>query len=141
MIVLDTDHLTVLSFPNCSQHARLMELMRSSIDQDFATTIVNAEEQMRGWLAEIHARQAGHDQVPAYDRLLQLLLSLNRFRLIPFDSQAATEFGRLRKHKLRIGTMDQKIAAIALAHDVLLLSNNLRDFRQIPSLRVESWID
>jgi len=141
MIVLDTDHLTVLSFTNRPKHGRLTERMRQSSDQDFATTIVNAEEQMRGWLAEIHGRQAGLDQVPAYERLLQLLHSLNRFRLSPFDPSAATEFGRLRSLKLRIGTMDQKIACIALVHGAMLLSNILRDFRQVPGLRVESWLD
>ena len=37
--------------------------------------------------------------------------------------------------------MDLKIAAIALAHDTLLLSANLRDFQQIPNLRVANWIN
>jgi tRNA(fMet)-specific endonuclease VapC len=36
--------------------------------------------------------------------------------------------------------MDLKIAAIALVHDALLLSANLRDFRKVPGLRVESWL-
>jgi tRNA(fMet)-specific endonuclease VapC len=34
-----------------------------------------------------------------------------------------------------------EIADIALAQDVLLLSANLRDFRQVPGLRVENWLD
>jgi predicted nucleic acid-binding protein len=37
--------------------------------------------------------------------------------------------------------MDLKIAAIALVHDVPLLSANLRDFQQIPHLRVANWIN
>ena len=37
--------------------------------------------------------------------------------------------------------MDLKIAAIALAHDALLLSANLRDFQAVPDLRVENWLD
>jgi tRNA(fMet)-specific endonuclease VapC len=35
--------------------------------------------------------------------------------------------------------MDLKIAAIALIHDALLLSANLRDFQQVPALRVADW--
>jgi predicted nucleic acid-binding protein len=36
--------------------------------------------------------------------------------------------------------MDLKIAAIVLIHDALLLSVNLRDFQQVPNLRVANWI-
>jgi tRNA(fMet)-specific endonuclease VapC len=57
-----------------------------------------------------------------------------------FDEAAAQEFERLRKLRVRIGTMDLKIAAIALANDALLLSANLRDFKKVPGLRIESWI-
>ena len=41
--------------------------------------------------------------------------------------------------KLRIGTMDLRIAAIAIAQDALFLSKNLTDFRKVPGLRVEDW--
>jgi len=41
---------------------------------------------------------------------------------------------------VRIGTMDLKIASIALDHEATLLSANLRDFEQIPGLHVEDWI-
>jgi tRNA(fMet)-specific endonuclease VapC len=47
----------------------------------------------------------------------------------------------LRAQRIRIGTMDLKIAAIALVHDALLLSANLRDFQQVPNLRVANWIN
>jgi tRNA(fMet)-specific endonuclease VapC len=36
--------------------------------------------------------------------------------------------------------MDLRIAAIALAHDALLLSRNLKDFRKVPGLCVDDWI-
>jgi tRNA(fMet)-specific endonuclease VapC len=41
--------------------------------------------------------------------------------------------------KIRIGTMDLKIAAIALAHGATLLSRNLVDFKKVPGLTVEDW--
>jgi tRNA(fMet)-specific endonuclease VapC len=43
--------------------------------------------------------------------------------------------------KIRIGTMDLKIASICLAHDALLLSRNRVDFEKVPGLRVENWLD
>lgn len=62
------------------------------------------------------------------------------FPLLAFDERAADEFERLRKAKVRIGSMDLKIACIALVHNALLLSANLCDFGHVPNLRVENWL-
>jgi tRNA(fMet)-specific endonuclease VapC len=53
--------------------------------------------------------------------------------------RAATEFARLLSPRLRIGTMDLKIAAIALTQDATVLTKNLKDFGRVPGLRVEDW--
>jgi tRNA(fMet)-specific endonuclease VapC len=63
-----------------------------------------------------------------------------RWIRLSFDTQAADHFKRLRGQKVRIGSMDSKIASIALVHNSLLLSANLRDFQQVPNLQVEDWI-
>ena len=60
--------------------------------------------------------------------------------VLPFDDSAAAQFKEFRKQKVRIGTQDLKIAAIALTHDAILLSANLRDFRLVPGLRIENWL-
>ncbi len=114
--------------------------MAASGDQDFVITIVNAEEQLRGWLAEIKRQKTPHKQVPPYGRLQGLLAFLRPFSLLAFDESAANEFERLRRMKVRIGSSDLKIACIALVHKVRLLSANLRDFRQVPGLQVENGL-
>lgn len=140
MILLDTDHLTILALRKSERYVSLRARMAASNDQDFATTIVNAEEQMRGWLAEINRLRTVHQQIPPYERLLGLVEFLGELPLMPFETRAADEFDRLRRLKVRIGSMDLKIASIALIHNVLLLSANLRDFQQVPGLRVENWL-
>ncbi len=62
------------------------------------------------------------------------------WQIIHFYHAAADEFKRLRKHGIRIGTMDLKIASIALSHNATLISANLRDFEKVPNLRVENWL-
>jgi tRNA(fMet)-specific endonuclease VapC len=101
---------------------------------------VSLEEQMRGWLAAIHRAPDVRRQVTYYSRLVDLVRFYANWRILPFDDQAAEEFQRLRRERVRIGTMDLKIASIVLVHDATLLSANLRDFGQVPGLRVEDWI-
>ena len=111
-----------------------------SQDPFFATTIIAAEEQLRGWLAKIHGAKDAAKQVAWYDQLAWLIEFLADWQIIAFDQPAAAEFKRLQRLRLRIGTFDLKIAAIARVHDALLLSGNQRDFGRVPELRVESWI-
>jgi tRNA(fMet)-specific endonuclease VapC len=140
MIVLDTDHVTVLRYPEHSQYATLSAKMSRSDGSDFVTTAISVEEQMRGWLAAIRRKGKVHNQILYYTRLVSMVRFLNKWRILPFNEPAADRFEVLRKDRVRIGTQDLKIAAIALEHDALLLSANLRDFQQVPGLRVEDWL-
>ena len=140
MILLDTDHLTVAMFPDDARYHPLRRRMDAVGMEEFATTIVSVEEQMRGWLSFISRIRDIHQQTGAYDRLGALLVFLADWAVVPFDVLAADQFERLRKAKVRIGSQDLKIASVAFAHDALLLSANLRDFRQVPGLKVEDWL-
>ena len=140
MIVLDSDHLSILQHPQSPLYERLTAAMNRSPDLNFATTVVTLEEQMRGWLAAINRTRDVHKQLLYYSRLAGLVDFFSRWQILPFQEPAADLFVALRKSGIRIGTMDLKIAAIALTNDVLLLSANLRDFGQVNQLRVENWL-
>jgi tRNA(fMet)-specific endonuclease VapC len=58
---------------------------------------------------------------------------------VDFDSAAAEAYDNLRRSRIRIGTMDLKIAAIVISLDATLLSRNQRDFRKVPGLKIEDW--
>jgi tRNA(fMet)-specific endonuclease VapC len=61
-----------------------------------------------------------------------------------FDQTAVWSNGRLREQLeakgTPIGSMDMLIAAHALSPGVRLVSNNLREFRHVPDLRLENWV-
>jgi tRNA(fMet)-specific endonuclease VapC len=122
MILLDTDHLSVLVDRRHSRHAKLQERIRDSVDQDLAIPIVSAEEQPRGWLGQIHRLHDFSKQVPAYNRLARLIDFLSHWQIIQFDGLAADQCRLLRRLGIRIGSQDLKIAAIAIIDDALLLS-------------------
>jgi tRNA(fMet)-specific endonuclease VapC len=140
MIVLDTDHISDLQHPNSVRGTRLSGRLGVVPPGQVATTIISAEEQMRGWLAAIHQQPAGIKQVDTYADLVRLIEFYRNWLILPFDRLAAEQFHRLKSQKIRISTMDLKIAATALRHGATLLSANLRDFRQVPGLSVEDWL-
>lgn len=140
MIILDTDHLTVLEYPESPVAARLLAAMERCHDDEFFTTAISLEEQMRAWLAAIHRKQRVHDQIGYYQRFVKVVDFYTRWEILPFNEQAADRFVVLRKQRVRIGAMDLKIASIALEQGALLLSANLCDFERVPGLRVGNWL-
>jgi tRNA(fMet)-specific endonuclease VapC len=140
MIVLDTDHISELLDPDSTRGARLSQRLGGVVAIPIATTIISYEEQMRGWLAKIHKSTPGDRQVDAYDYLADSLEFYKGWDILRFDRLAAVQFQQLRAQKIRIGTMDLKIAAIVLREGATLLSANLRDYRQVPGLHVEDWL-
>lgn len=71
----------------------------------------------------------------------RLIDVLSNWDIVAFDERAADRFADLRRERIRIGTMDLKIAAIALANDALLVTANRRDFSLVPGLRCENWLE
>lgn len=139
MVVLDNDHLSFLEWADGALSRRLQARLSAIVSDEAATTIVNFEEQMRGWMAYLSRARSLGAQVQAYRRLKQHLDNYRAIPVLEFDDRAAVEFQRLKRLRPRLGAMDLKIAAIVLAHDAILLSRNLTDFRQVPGLRVEDW--
>jgi tRNA(fMet)-specific endonuclease VapC len=140
MILLDTDHLSILINASASSHGILLERIEAAYTDAYGIPVVAAEEQSRGWLALIARHKDVEKQVVAYENFAKLLEFLGSWKIVRFDARSAESFKSLRKQLRRLGTQDLKIAAIALANDALLLSANLRDYQQDPGLKVEDWL-
>jgi hypothetical protein len=80
VMLLDTDHVNVLKYPEHPRFASLTTQLNTSDDQDIATTVITVEEQMRGWLAWINRSDDVHRQVPAYQELLRLFVFFSRWQ-------------------------------------------------------------
>jgi tRNA(fMet)-specific endonuclease VapC len=140
VIVLDTDHVTLVEQHDSELGRALRDRLRLSDDRDIRVTAISLEEQMRGWLAAIRRQRAAHRQVIYYDRLIEVAGFFAKWRVLRFDAAAADTYDNLRGQKIRVGSHDLKIAAICLVNDATLLSSNLVDFQQVPGLRVEDWV-
>ncbi len=63
--------------------------------------------------------------------------------VLPFDTSSAQLYGEIRAGLARAGTpigdSDIRIAAIALAHGLTVVTGNVRHFSRVPELLVENW--
>lgn len=141
MILLDTDHVSVLKMPGGDRRNRLVGRLTLLHPETVSIPVIVTEETMRGWLAAVSRERNARRQVFAYRELVSMFRFFAGFEIVPFDDAAVERFEQLIGGKIRIGTMDLKIAAIALAQNALLLTANRRDFEQVPGLRFENWMD
>ena len=139
MIVLDTDHIGFLQLRSSTEAMRLSVRLDAS-GEPVSVTIISAEEEMRGWLARIASERNPLDQIGPYLKLQSLFGFYSRWQVLPWTEAAAEEFSRIRGARIRIATMDLKIACIAITNDALLLTRNTVDFEKVPGLKFEDWL-
>ena len=138
MSLFDTDHMS-LSEHGGIEYERIKARLRAVPPDDVATTIISYEEQTRGWLARIAQMAMPEHQISVYSELKRQLRNYCDIAVVEFDTKAAAEFKRLRQEGIRIGTMDLKIAAIALANNATVITRNTRDFSRVLNLKFEDW--
>ena len=141
MILLDTDHLTVLKYTDSERYTRLHGRLLAAAPELVGTTIVNVEEQMRGWLAAIAKERTLLRQIVAYRELTDQFDFFAKLNIFPLSADAVDLFNGFRKSGIKIGTMDLKIACIAMVNHALFLTANRRDFEKVPGLRFENWLE
>jgi tRNA(fMet)-specific endonuclease VapC len=139
MFVLDSDYLSLIHRAESALGGRIRRRIEEVGSAEFATTIVNFDEQTRGWLAFAAKSKSNAELIEAYRRLEGHLRAFCPMQILSFDEPAATRCQALRSTKIRIGTCDLRIAAIVLSQNAILLSRNLVDFQRVPGLKVEDW--
>lgn len=121
------------------RQSTLRQRLQTVPPDEVAVTVISYEEQTRGWLSYQAKARSLEEQVAAYTLLQRHLQVFCVIPLMAFDQAAATIVRQLQQQRVRIGTMDLKIAGIALAQGATLLSRNARDFQNVPELPVEDW--
>ncbi len=139
MIILDTDSLSLLDRERLLESSMLRKNLEKFPPDEIFTTIITFEEQMRGWLSFIAKSKNLEQQIYAYQKLHRFLESYRNTQVLDFEAKAVEVFQKLKSQKIRVGTMDLKIASIAIANNAILVSRNLSDFERIPDLTVNDW--
>lgn len=87
----------------------------------------------------IYRRDNVKDALEAIEKTLSYEVAV-----IGFDEECARTFGKTRAEMLRRGVdtnpVDLMIASVALVYDLSLVTNNTKDFQNIPDLRCVDWV-
>jgi len=141
MILLDTDTLTHFSYGKNPKLRNRIEQVPD--DEILAITVITYYEVLRG-RGENLLKAADKQQLQqATLRFQQAQKLLAKFPVLHFDDQSIEKFSLLRNQKTlnKMGRADLLIASIALANNALLVTRNLKDYRNIANLQVENWVD
>jgi tRNA(fMet)-specific endonuclease VapC len=134
--LLDTDHTTLLLRRTGVAHATLRDRLDAHPESEFGMSIVSFHEQLMGANALI-ARHRRAEILRGYEFISELLNLYCPAQIVPFDPPAQAEFERLRNQRIRIPTMDLRIASIAIANRLTLLTRNTNDFSKVPGLQFD----
>lgn len=100
---------------------------------DLAFCIVRFYEQVLGCNTYVTQAKTCADLVRGYRMFDRVLSAFAAALVLPFDAAASATFDGLFAQRLRVATMDLRIAAIALTHGLNLLTRNSRDFNNVPA--------
>jgi len=132
--LLDTDTLSGLM--RSTPPPGLLRAVAAVPPQEQATSSITLGELLYG------AHRLGGGATDLLDRVESTVVA--HLTVLSFDEQAARQYGRLRAELERngtpIGDADMRIASIALAHEMVVVTGNVRHFERVPALTVENWL-
>ena len=130
---LDTDTLAAALLADPPLHL-VRRLARTPAAEQCTTSVTLGE------LAYAAARNGDGDLV---SRMGELVAAAST--VLAFDREAAEVYGSLRAYLETLGTrLDEpslRIASIALANDLVLVTGNARLYDRVPRLRIENWLE
>jgi tRNA(fMet)-specific endonuclease VapC len=132
---LDTDTLSLFrdGHPNVLSRVSKVPII------EIGTTIITVEEQLSGWYSFIRKTTKPIDLERGYAQLAKTIRFYARIFIQDFPLTAMTRYQQLKSLKLNIGTMDLRIAAIAIHFGGTVVTRNVRDFSRVPGLMIEDW--
>lgn len=139
MFLLDTDHLSIVQREQGDMYARLMDRLKRVRKADVYVSMVSFHEQVLGLHDHVNRAKTAAELERGYAMFASMLKSYCVSNMVGFGQDSIAKFEELRKQKVRISTMDLRIAATALNKGWTLLTRNTRDFAKVPDLKLEDW--
>ncbi|MBD2384259.1 type II toxin-antitoxin system VapC family toxin [Cylindrospermum sp. FACHB-282] len=130
MYLLDTNICIAL----LKENSQAVEKFNRYFSQCYLSTIIVAE-----LYKGVYYSQQVAKNLETLQQFIDLLL------IETFDLEAAIEFGNIQSELKKIGKptgeLDALIAAVARSRHDILVTNNIKDFTNIPNLQLENWLE
>ncbi len=138
--LLDTDHISILQNRASQDHAKLSARVAARAWSDMSVCIVSFHEQSLGVHAYLNRAKTAEELARGYGFFDSILATYCAANVLLFDELAIAKADEIRKRRVRLGTMDLRIAATAIVNGLRLVTRNRRDFDKIPELTTEDWL-
>lgn len=114
--------------------AQVLKILQKKINDHIYVSAITIAELEHG---------AARSQFPERNKIA-LIEFLSVYQILPFDDRDAAEFGQIKSYLEKkgkiIGPMDLLIAAQAMSKNLILVTNNSREFERINRLKIENWV-
>lgn len=112
----------------------VLEKLRSNDIKDLALSSITVAELEYGVMKSQNKEQN-------MDALHRFMIP---YEIVDFTSKSAVKYGEIRTYLEKkgqiIGPMDLLIASIAMVENMILVTNNTKEFKRIPNLKLENWV-
>lgn len=134
--LLDTDTFSLWRRGDDALTTRLrLPLLEGSV----GVSVITVEEQLAGWFALLRRANTPEKEARLYAEIARSMSLFALVPIVPLSEAALQRFLVLKAQKLNVGSMDLKIAALALELGVPVVTRNRRDYERVPELNLEDW--
>jgi tRNA(fMet)-specific endonuclease VapC len=139
MYILDTDITSLLQRGN----EKVIKRLALAKDYEFGVTIITKVEVLRGRYDFLLKAGNSESLEKAQRYLIDSENMLAQLLTVYFDLESFSIFDEFRQNSKyrKIGRADMLIASICLANRAVLVTRNVKHFKQFPNLNVENWVD
>ncbi len=135
LYLFDTDLLTLFA----DRHATVCKRASEHSQDELATSVITIEEQLTGWYTLLRQAKTDRQLVAAYEGMTYSIRFVSRLQICSYSAEAAARVAAFKKARLKIKTMDLRIACVALEAGAIVVTRNRADFEVVPGLELEDW--
>ena len=135
LYVLDTNMLSLYQVG----HPVVVRRVQQCPPAQLAVSVISVDELLTGWYTKVRRAKKRDELARAYQRLADTVVFLCQFRVLAFPEPAIVRYEQLRASLRQVGKNDLRIAAITQEHGGMVVTQNIRDFQQVPGLPIEDW--